>query len=266
MIAIAASPLLTQCKDLSKAGVPGVPGGGGSCPSSEADIEKATWGLNADVEGKLKAGLSAAASIKEISAKIEGDVTTACTNLAKDLGATDADIAPKGDGPGKKAEAACDAAAKFLGDLKAKAHAKIEVKAKEPVCHASIDAMADCAAHCDANVKPGSVDVKCEGGKLSGTCDAECKGTCTVEAGAKCEGTCSGECKGDCEAATASATASATARPRRARSAPGRATASARAERTVRAPAPARASATLLARWMRRASAPARARAPAACR
>src|SRR5882724_4172801 len=96
------------------------------------------------------------------SVKIEGDVTAACTNLAKDLGASDADLAAKGDGPGKKAEAACDAAAKFVGELKAKAHAKIEIKAKAPVCKASIDAMADCAVHCDANVKPGSVDVKCE--------------------------------------------------------------------------------------------------------
>src|SRR5215471_16944155 len=182
MIAIAASPWLLECKEMSKAGVPGVPGGGGgSCPNSEADIEKATWGLNADVEGKLKAGLSAAASLKEISAKIEGDVTAACTDLAKDLGATDADLAPKGDGPGKKAEAACNAAVKFVGEMKAKAHAKIEVKAKEPVCKASVDAMADCAAHCDAKIKPGQVDVKCEGGKLSGSCDAECKGSCSVE-------------------------------------------------------------------------------------
>jgi len=54
MIAIAASPWLVECKELNKAGVPGVPGGGGSCPNSEADIEKATWGLSADVEGKLK--------------------------------------------------------------------------------------------------------------------------------------------------------------------------------------------------------------------
>src|SRR5262249_26602300 len=151
--------------------VPGI-GGGSNCPDSEADIEKASWGLDADSEAKLKAGLTGAAVMRDISAKIEGDVTTACTNLAKDLGATDADIAPKGEGPGRKAEAACDAAAKFVGQLKAQAKAKIAIVAKEPKCAASMDAMADCAAHCDAKVKPGSAEVKCEGGKLSGSCDA----------------------------------------------------------------------------------------------
>src|SRR5215471_13771999 len=103
-IVMLATPWLIECKQLGGkgGGVPGLPGGGGgSCPQIEADIEKATWGLDADVEGKLKAGLAAAASMKDISAKIEGDVTTACTNLAKELGATDADLAPKGgDGPG----------------------------------------------------------------------------------------------------------------------------------------------------------------------
>src|SRR5215471_20340861 len=183
VVVIAATPWLIDCNQLGGkgGGLPGDLGGGGSCPKTEADVDKASWGLKADLEGKLKAGLSAAASMKELSAKIEGDVTTACTNLAKDLGASDADLAPKGDGPGKKAEAACDAAAKFVGEMKAKAHAKIEVKAKEPVCKASVDAMADCAAHCDAKIKPGQVDVKCEGGKLSGSCDAECKGSCSVE-------------------------------------------------------------------------------------
>ena len=180
--------------------MPGVPGGGGACPASLDEIGKASWGLDATLEGRVKASLSAAASLKEISAKLEADVTAACGMLAKDLGAKDADLAPKAAGPGKSAEAACQAAAKLIGDLKAKAKGKVEVKAKEPRCVASMDAMADCAGHCDASVKPGSAKVTCEGGKLSGACDAECKGTCTVEAGAACEGSCSGECKGSCEA------------------------------------------------------------------
>src|SRR5262249_27687319 len=126
VIVIAATPWLIECKQMGGpgGGLPGNLGGGGSCPKTEADVDKASWGLKADLEGKLKAGLSAAASMKELSAKIEGDVTAACSNLAKDLGATDADLAPKGEGPGKKAEAACDAAAKFIGEFKAKAKGK----------------------------------------------------------------------------------------------------------------------------------------------
>jgi hypothetical protein len=199
--ALATMPALLDCKKLpGGGGMPGVPGGGGACPASLDEIGKASWGLDATLEGRVKASLSAAASLKEISAKLEADVTAACGMLAKDLGAKDADLAPKAAGPGKSAEAACQAAAKVVGDLKAKAKGKVEVKAKEPRCVASMDAMADCAGHCDASVKPGSAKVTCEGGKLSGACDAECKGTCTVEAGAACEGSCSGECKGTCEA------------------------------------------------------------------
>lgn len=201
VVVLATMPALVQCNKMPGGGaMPGVPGGGGACPSSIDDIAKASWGLDAKLEGRVKAALSAGATLKDISAKLEADVTTACGTLAKDLGATDADIAPKATGPGKSAEAACDAAGKFMVALKAKAKAKVEIKAKEPRCTASMDVMADCAAHCDATVKPGSANVTCEGGKLSGACDAECKGTCTVEAGGSCEGSCSGDCKGSCEA------------------------------------------------------------------
>lgn len=197
--AIALIPLLTNCGKMP-GGMPGVPGGGGSCPSNLDGIASASWGLDAKLEGKVKAGLAAAMSLKDISAKLEADVVTACGTLAKDLGAKDEDLKPKGDGPGKKAEAACNAAAKMLGEVKAKVKGQISVKAQPPKCEASIDAMANCAAKCDANIKPGEVDVKCEGGKLSGSCSGSCSGTCSVEAGAQCTGTCSGECKGSCEA------------------------------------------------------------------
>jgi hypothetical protein len=199
IVTLAALPALVQCNKMPGGGMPGMPGGG-SCPSSVDDIAKANFGLAADVEGKVKAGLSASASLQEIAANIEGDVTAACAGLAKDLGASDKDLEAKDSGPGKKAEAACNAAAKLIGEVKAKAKGTVTVIAKPPRCAASMDAMADCAASCDATVKPGSAEVKCEGGKLSGSCDAECKGTCSVEAGGKCEGSCSGECKGDCEA------------------------------------------------------------------
>src|ERR1051325_10415938 len=130
-VIVFAAPMLIECKQLGGKGG-GLPGGlgGGNCPQSEADLEKASWGLNADVEGKLKAGLSSAMTVKELAAKLDADIAMACGNLAKDLGATDADIAPKGDG--KKSEAACNAAVKFIGEFKAKAKGSISVKAKEP--------------------------------------------------------------------------------------------------------------------------------------
>ena len=57
-----------------------------------------------------------------------------------------------------------------------------------------MDAYADCAGHCDATIKPGEAKVECEGGKLSGACDAQCSGECDLSASAKCDGQCSGTC------------------------------------------------------------------------
>lgn len=195
---IAVIPALANCG--KGGGMPGMPGGGGECPQSADEIFNAHWGLDAQLEGKVKAALAAAANLKDISVKVEGDVAAACGGLAKDLGAKDSDIEPKEQGPGKKAEAACNAAAKLIGDFKAKAKGSVKVDVQPPKCEASMNAMADCAAKCDVNVKPGSVEAKCEGGEISGKCNAECKGTCTMQAGAKCEGTCKGSCNGTCEA------------------------------------------------------------------
>jgi hypothetical protein len=181
----------------------GVPGAGNACPANIADaaaIMSANFGLQGELEGKVKAALSAGANLQKISADVEGEVTTACTNLAKDLGVGDDALKPAQDGPGKKAEAACNAAVKAIGELKAKAGGKIVVEAKPPQCAASVNVMADCAAKCDATVKPGSVKAQCEGGKLEGKCEGKCEGECTVEAGGKCEGSCSASCTGECKA------------------------------------------------------------------
>ncbi len=184
------------CLDCSGAKFPG-----GSCPADLDDpsaILEANFGLDAEIEGKVKAALAAGASLTNLAAEVEADVAAACGGLAKDLGASD--IEPEDDGPGKKAEAACNAAVKALGELKAKAKGQLRVKVDPPRCSASMNAMADCAAKCDAKVDPGKAKVKCEGGKVSGKCNAKCTGSCTVQAGATCEGSCRGECSGRCEA------------------------------------------------------------------
>jgi len=192
-----------------------MPGGGGSplanipgadkvtgaaCPADIGDasaIMSANFGFEGELEGKVKAALSAGANFQALAADVETEVATACGNLAKDLGATD--IEAKEKGPGKRADAACKAAVKAIGELKAKVKGSLKVEVVPPKCAASMDAMAECAGSCDAKVKPGSVEAKCEGGEISGTCDGECKGTCSVDAGAKCEGKCDGSCSGTCE-------------------------------------------------------------------
>jgi hypothetical protein len=207
--ALLASPLLMDCGKKGMGGIPGedkLPGGGampGSCPANIADanaLMEANFGLKGELEGKVKAALAAGADLQKIAGDVEAEVTMACGNLAKDLGASDADLKPKEEGPGKKAEAACQAAVRFVGEVKAKAKGSIKVEVKPPRCAASMDAVADCAGKCDATVKPGSAKVECEGGKISGECSGKCDGECDVQAGAKCEGSCNGECDGECSA------------------------------------------------------------------
>lgn len=201
---VASVPMLNNCGKLPGGkGLPDVPGAPGSCPANIADasaIMSANFGLEGELEGKVKAALAAGANLQAIAADIEGEVVVACSGLAKDLGAKDDDLKPKEDGPGKKAEAACNLATKLIGEFKAKAKGKVVVDVKPPKCEASLDASVDCAAKCDAKVKPGEVKATCEGGEISGQCDAKCEGKCTVEASATCEGSCSGECKGECSA------------------------------------------------------------------
>lgn len=203
---LAPAALVASC-DLSAGGsaipkdVAGVAKAAGSCPdvSSISAIAKVDWaaefGIDAAVGGQLKSGVMAAVSLDGFAKKLDADLKVACGGLAKDLG---------GGGDFATGKAACQAAMKAMVDIKGKLGGgfKVVLDVQPPHCAASMDAMADCAAECDASIEPGSVKVECEAGKLSGSCEAECSGTCELSAAASCEGTCSGSCsakfKGSC--------------------------------------------------------------------
>ena len=158
-----------------------------------------TFKLDAAVATKLKAATAASVEVKGFSDQIDADLIKGCGGMAKDLGVA---------GDFKDGKSACDAALKAITDTKAKlgANAKIALVTVPPRCEVKIDAYADCGAKCDVNVKPGSAEIKCEPGKLSGKCDAECSGTCDVTAAAKCDGTCNGTCDVAVQGATCSGT------------------------------------------------------------
>lgn len=200
VLALVAAPMLTNCGGGMPGGLPGA--GGGACKVDLNDpsaIMSASFGLDAEIEGKLKGALAASANLKAMAASIEADLVGPCKAIAMDLGAAEADVAPADDSPGAAVKAACGAAAKLIGEVKAKASGKISIVVGEPKCAASMSAMADCAAQCDASLQGPSAQAKCEG-SISGKCDADCKGTCSVDAGAECKGTCSGSCSGKCDA------------------------------------------------------------------
>ena len=147
----------------------------------------ANFKIDAAGGAKLKAGTAAAVSIQGFAAQVDADLKGACTGLAKDLGAT---------GDWKDGKSACEAAIKAMGDVKAKMGAKaaINLVFEPPRCEADMNVMADCAGKCDVKASGGKAKVECEPGKLSGKCDANCEGSCDVQAGAKCDGECSGSC------------------------------------------------------------------------
>ncbi len=183
--------------------VPGLnklPGLQGECPdtNSATAIENFDWQSKFKLEGeaamKLKAGLGAIALQGDVAAQVEKDLKSACSDLSDDLG---------GNAKYDTAKAACEGAEKLLGDFRSKLGAtKITVTVSEPHCSVAANVMAECSGKCDATVKPGSVEAKCEGGKLQGECTGKCEGSCEASASAVCSGECSGKCdaeiKGTC--------------------------------------------------------------------
>jgi hypothetical protein len=182
--------------------VPGVPTTGGKCPDlanveALADFDWAAGfpGIDAKLAADLKTSVPSAVELSQFAASIDADLKTGCGGLAKDLG---------GGGDFKSGKEACEAAAKAVGDFKAKLGAKatVTVDIEPPKCGASLDVQAQCTGKCDATFKPGEAKLECEPGKLQGECSAQCEGSCEVSGGAKCEGTCTGKCdvaiKGKC--------------------------------------------------------------------
>ncbi len=172
VVLLAFSWILSMTAAGCRKGLPGVPTGGG-CPNfasaeAVARVDFAhEFKLKADVAHKLKVGVEASVELKAFADRIDADLKVGCGGLAKDLGNNDAF---------EDGKSACNAAIKAMDDARAKmgASAHVALEASPPHCEASMNAMADCAAKCDADVKPGTAKVECEPGKLSGECTGEC--------------------------------------------------------------------------------------------
>ena len=138
------APFIANCGSMPK-----MPGGGG-CPAYPAAATVPTWRRSRRSSRSTSAKSSSsrptsprrsrgasrrAAEMQELSAKIDGDLKTACGNLAHDLGAT---------GDYKDGQDACKAAEKAIGDVKAKMGASVSIKLDitEPHCGVDINAYA----------------------------------------------------------------------------------------------------------------------------
>ena len=198
-----------------------------------ADLSTADFKLSGQLDGKFRAFAQAGSDLGALASASLTDVSVACESIARDVGASDTDIAKvdtmTGD-PTAKLNAWCTLAAatiKASFSATGKFKAKATLDFQPPTCKASVSAQASCEAKCTVDGKcDASAMLECEGGKLptvdctgkceatamvpevscSGTCSAQCTGGCTAAANATidCEGKCDGACTVDGTAASGS--------------------------------------------------------------
>ena len=197
--ALALSTVVAGCSDLKNAQ------DAACCTEFKAgeDMASVDFGVDASIKGSFSAFATAASDLSAVGTGAIADVTTACQNIALDLGADASDPSVVG-ATGPKALKAWCALAKAQINLNFGAKGKLAGSAtahfKAPTCSASLTATANCQASCDANVE---CDIKahpptCTGGTLTVECSGEC--TASAKADVACTGSCSGKCSGSCTA------------------------------------------------------------------
>jgi hypothetical protein len=154
------------------------------------------------IGARLEAFSNAADALVAASTKLKGSVGASCVAIATDLGQKDVPDLSNTDDPDfdAKLQAACTLANQGI-DAELKAGAKLSIEVIGGQCTIAANAQFDCEANCSVTgtCDPGSIEVRCSPGELSGSCEAQCTGECTVTAGSvECEGGCSGTCQGDC--------------------------------------------------------------------
>ncbi|HEX2877534.1 MAG TPA: hypothetical protein VHP33_40075 [Polyangiaceae bacterium] len=170
-----------------------------------ADLSGVDFEIEGSIKGKYEALAQASADLGAVAAGAITDVSIACENIARDLGADAADVDAAAAKTGSdKVTALCTlATAQINANFGASAEVKgtLSVDFQPPVCTASVSAQASCEGSCsgDASCDAMATLPKCEGGKLS----VECKGSCEVTAETpkiSCTGSCGGKCEGSCKA------------------------------------------------------------------
>lgn len=169
---------------------------GAACPAlASSDPLSVTYSANARASAKVAAFVAATSDLVNVSLAMESAAAEACRRMGRDLGLSDAQMAPRQDEPGGEARAACGALSVKIDEILG-AGVQIQVQATPPQCQANLDAAARCEGRCNVEVDPGEIVAQCDPGKLSGHCQGRCVG--------RCEGGCQGECQGECTARDAS--------------------------------------------------------------
>jgi modification target Cys-rich repeat protein len=184
VIAACAVPTLAGCSVIGDA----------ACPDFN---EGANFGAALDLDANVKTFMQAAGRFDILGQQMVADVGAACIKVAVAAGGDE------GKWSGKEGsdlvEAACTEADERLKIVLNGVTVNVAIAGGG--CQASLQATADCNAQCDVNAKctPAELQAQCEPGKLSGSCSAECKGSCDIKGpSVACSGTCGGTCSGTC--------------------------------------------------------------------
>ncbi len=195
-----------------------------------ADLTAVDFELDGTIKGQYSALAQASADLGAVAAGAITDVSIACENIARDLGADGADVdAAVAKTGSAKVTAVCKLATAQIDatfGAQAEVKGKLSVDFQPPVCTASVSAQASCEGSCSGDVKCDAMATlpTCDGGKLSVECKADCEVTamtpkisCTGSCGGNCEGSCKAEagatvacdgaCEGTCSADAAGGTA-----------------------------------------------------------
>ncbi len=161
--------------------------------------------LSGQASAKVKVFLGTAGKITAAVKEIESDALGACRAIAKDLGATDAELmvaqADKDKDPGLEVKTVCQkAAAKIKQTIEdnVPTEASLTVQYTPAKCEVSAAAQIECTKTCEMK-EVTETDIQCKPGKLSGTCGAMCMGECSGKCEGGCTGSCTAECTGKCE-------------------------------------------------------------------
>ncbi len=170
------------------------------------DMSTVDFGVDASIKGQMSAFANATGDLSAVAGAALADVTSACQNIAVDMGddPTGGTGGATGGANGKSGVDLlnywCDEAANSVSTV-IKASGTVTLTVVPPECDVSIQATASCQGSCSANA---SCNVQanpptCTGGTL----EVSCSGTCTASASAPtfdCTGSCSGSCSGSCTA------------------------------------------------------------------
>jgi hypothetical protein len=170
-----------------------------SCVADMQAVDATKFDLEGDLAIKVKATLKGTVHLKELTTKLDRDVSDACMNLARDLDSAKVEVSDSL-APGEHAKAACEEAAKRVKQAREKGGVVLLTYPQAPVCSVSLDDYTRCAKDCDMTLASFSSGVMCDPASTLGRCDAKCDGVCLLSGSDECKGQCRGTCKGSCDA------------------------------------------------------------------